>query len=447
MESSYNPKIIILGAGLAGLSTSYFLQKNNFDSLILEKSNHVGGTAKTVEKEGYHFDLTGHALHLSDSRVKDFIFGDLDLSDKLAQVSRRASIYLNGKFIPYPFQYNLSHLDENVRNSCVIHFLEAYYRYTKSMSKDNKERSTDYKTFADYCYKTLGEGISKTFMIPYNQKLWTCKAEEMSLDWMGKYVPRPSFEEIMEGAFIKKEFDDSGYNAYFYYPKEGGIQTLSDCIYSKIENKVLLEKEVRKVDLAKRKVYCGEEEYNYDYLISTIPLPRLINICDNLRPYAEFFKWNIVRAFFITIPSEKRVPYTWIYVPEEDTLIYRIGNFSLFSSSLSVNGKDILYVETSRQNNQVDKLPEFKSIIEKVAHILSVNRDEVELIDTIDINPAYQVYDLLWEKNLGLVKEKLEGYNVFLAGRYGLWKYESMEDSIIDGISAADKIIITEKNR
>jgi len=441
MNKMCKKNIIVLGGGLAGLSTSYFLQKNNIESLVLEKTDCTGGTARTIEKGGYLFDLTGHALHLSNYRVKEFIFEDLELSDKLSQVGRIATIYLNGKYIPYPFQYNLSHIDEKQRNSCVIHFLEAYYGNIEDGFSEEKSTSDNYRTFEEYCYKTLGEGISKTFMIPYNEKLWTCKAEDMSLDWMRKYVPKPNFEEIMEGAFIKKEIDDSGYNAYFYYPKEGGIQVVSDSIHKKISDNVILNKEVTKIDLEKKKVYCAEEEYDYDYLISTIPLPELVNMSDTLRTYKELLKWAVVRAFFVTIPSEKRLPYTWIYVPEKDNEIYRIGNFSLFSSNLSINGKDLLYVETSKQNNQIDKLPEFKDIHKNIAQVMKMNREDVELIDTIDINPAYQVYDISWRENVNAIKLKLKEHDVLIAGRYGSWTYESMEDSILDGIEIVDKLL------
>ena len=441
MNKICKKNIIILGGGLAGLSTSYFLQKNNIESLVLEKSDYVGGTARTVEKAGYFFDLTGHALHLSNSKVKEFIFEDLELSDKLTQVNRISTIYLNGKYIPYPFQYNLSHLDEEQRNSCVIHFLEAHYNNIKNGFSDGKRTSDNYKTFDEYCHSTLGRGISEKFMIPYNEKLWACKAEDMGLDWMGKYVPKPNFEDIMEGAFIKKEIDDSGYNAYFYYPKEGGIQILSDSIHKKIGDNVLLNKEVTKIDLENKKVYCVGDYYDYDYLISTIPLPELLDMSDTLKIYKDLLKWTVVRAFFVTIPSEKRLPYTWIYVPEKDNDVYRIGNFSLFSPNLSVNEKDILYVETSKQNNQVDELPEFKDIRENIAKIMKINKDDIELIDTIDINPAYQVYDTSWRENVSAIKSKLEEYNVFIAGRYGSWKYESMEDSIIDGINVVDTLL------
>lgn len=433
-------KIVILGAGLAGLSSAFQFKKQGIETILLEKTSCVGGTAKTVRKNEYLFDLTGHALHLSNDIVKDFIFNELNLEKELVAVERKSVILMDNEFIPYPFQYNVAYLDEEKRNFCVIEFLKAYYKDFNQINGINTNNLSFYQSFEQFCYHTLGKGISNLFMIPYNEKLWATRAKDMGIEWMGKYVPKPNFKKVIEGAFIKKEIDSSGYNAQFYYPKSGGIQTLSNSIYDNIRDLVLFNQPVTKIDLETKEVFCGDKKYNYQYLISSIPLYEFLKLI-NLSDKTKNLKWNVVRAFFVAVPSKKSPPFTWIYIPDSQNKIYRIGNFSLFSSSLSVNNEDILYIECSASYDELNKLPTYEQIADEIEKITRLNINEVKLIEVIDICPAYPIYDLHWKENVNCINKYLKEKDVIVIGRYGSWKYESMEDSIMDGINAANIII------
>ena len=342
MIKGENQKVVILGAGLAGLSSAFKLKKQGIETILLEKTSIAGGTAKTVKKNEYLFDLTGHALHLSDDIAKEFIFNELNLGKELVAVERKSVILMDDEFIPYPFQYNLSYLEENKRNLCVIEFLKTNYKNLHQTDNTNTNNLSFYRSFEQFCYSTLGKGISELFMIPYNEKLWATKAKDMGIEWMGKYVPKPNFEKIIEGAFVKKEVDGSGYNAHFYYPKSGGIQTLSNAIYGDIRDLVYFNQEVTGVDLENKEVFCGNKKYKYQYLISSIPLPEFLKLT-NLSDKDRNLKWNVVRAFFVAVPSKKTPPFTWIYVPDPKNKIYRIGNFSLFSPLSPQIMKCIIY--------------------------------------------------------------------------------------------------------
>ena len=252
--------VIILGAGLAGLTAAFELNKYNANYLLLEKSNKIGGTAKSVQCKGYTFDLTGHALHLNNENIKNLIFDELNLSENFLKVERKSYIYYDKILIPYPFQYNLAYLKEKSRNTCVIDFLKAHYSFNKSTKRN-------YKSFKEYCNKTLGNGISNIFMEPYNEKLWSINPKDMTADWMGNYLPVPDYTKIIDGAFIKKEIDNSGYNAYFYYPKFGGIQVLSDALYEKISKNTKFGIIIKKIDINLKKIYTNKDIISYNYFI------------------------------------------------------------------------------------------------------------------------------------------------------------------------------------
>lgn len=198
-------KIIIIGAGLAGLSAGYHAEKRNIDYEIYEKENRVGGLCRTVEKDGFCFDYSGHLLHLKDPYFQSFV-KDL-LGDNMNIIERNAFIYSNGVFTRYPFQANLYGLHPEVIKECLIEFVRAYYE-----NEDMPTRS--YRSFHEWIVAKLGKGIGRHFMFPYNEKLWTVPTEELTCEWMSEYVPKPGLEDVFNGTFFdqKKGF---GYNEVF----------------------------------------------------------------------------------------------------------------------------------------------------------------------------------------------------------------------------------------
>jgi protoporphyrinogen oxidase len=425
-------QILILGGGLTGLTAAYKLHKESGirSIILLEKGNHIGGTARTIKEGEYSFDLTGHALHLNREESKNFILNELDLSEKLDTVVRSAYIYIDGQFVPYPFQYNLAYLNDKNRDYCVEEFIKAQ----QHIAPYQEELS-----FKDYCYSFFGKGISELFMIPYNKKLWSINLDQLSTDWMGEYVPGPDKDKVFEGAYKRKTKDETGYNATFYYPKSGGIQTLPNALYEHVKELTLLNHPATKIDLEEKVVYSVNCSFKYDYLISTIPLPDLLRV-SGLNVHADRLKYNVVRAFFVAIPRLDAPKCSWLYIPDASKNIYRIGNFSWFSTSLNVDGKDILYIESSSSNDLKGNLPTFQEMLSELRGLSIFNIDNIELIKIIDIEPAYVTYDLEWRNNVSCITEKLKTYNVFLAGRYGCWKYDSMEGAILDGIASANLI-------
>jgi len=434
MMDSTHKNVVILGGGLAGLTAAFRLHKEKLDFILLEKSNQVGGTAKTIKKDGYTYDLTGHALHLSDEKVKKLIFNDLNLSVEFEKVQRNSVIFVDGNIIPYPFQYNLAYLPEKSRDRCVLEYLKTHFYH-----KDCEDK--EYCSFEDYCYNTLGKEISEIFMKPYNEKLWATRASDMTTEWMGKFVPRPDSDKIIEGAFIKKEIDSSGYNAYFYYPKSGGIQIISDALLEKVSDKIVLNANISEIDLDKKIIRCGNNMISYNHIITTIPSPELLHITHLDDKVHLNLEWTIVRAFFVTIPTTKSPKYSWIYIPSKKSRIYRIGNFSQFSTNLSHGDNDLLYVETAAHNTAPNSLPQYPDIASELEEILNVDKESIGIIDIIDINPAYAIYNKTWREDTETMKSILEQYNVHNAGRYGNWMYGSMEDAIRTGISVAEKVI------
>ena len=182
--------VLILGGGLAGLSTAHHLGRLGAASrLVLEARDTVGGTAGSQRVGGFTFDYTGHLLHLHDPYGRDLIL-DL-LKDNVAVHERRAWIFSQGVYTRYPFQANTRGLPPSAVRECVAGFLETVHR-PRALAKD--------PDFLSWSRATFGDGITRRFMKPYNEKLWQTPLSRMTTEWQGRFVPKPAAAEVLYGA-------------------------------------------------------------------------------------------------------------------------------------------------------------------------------------------------------------------------------------------------------
>jgi len=257
---------LIIGAGLSGISAAYHLSGKDF--LVIEKENHPGGLCTSLHKDGFTFDQTGHWLHLAKDSTKA-LFNNL-FGDEHVRIERKTFIFSHNVYTIYPFQSNTYGLPLSVVKECVVGFVKALYETDKSKAKEN---------FYEWCMAYLGAGISNHFMIPYNSKIYTVHPKEMASHWCDYYVPKPTLEEVVEGAITSPE-RKVGYNASFYYPKSGGIGELVTRFYEKTEKeKYLFNTWPLSIDTAKKCVKLNNgEEITYTNLISSAPLKDFLQL-------------------------------------------------------------------------------------------------------------------------------------------------------------------------
>src|SRR5438552_11727542 len=212
--------VVILGAGLTGLSAAFHL--GAIPSVVLEREREVGGLARTHVEDGFTFDCTGHLLHLRDERVKNLVARLLP--DAFARHERRALIGSKGVYTAYPFQANLHGLPLDVIKECIGGFVEALARREREGEPDLANLS-----FRQWVEAAFGRGIAEHFMVPYNTKLWRIDLEEIECGWVSWSIPRPTLKEILDGAF-GAVVRGLGYNPSFLYPKRGGISILPEAL-------------------------------------------------------------------------------------------------------------------------------------------------------------------------------------------------------------------------
>jgi UDP-galactopyranose mutase len=428
-------KTIIIGAGLSGLSLAYHLEKKGEkEYILLESSSEVGGLSKSIRKNGFTFDFGPHMLHINNDEILRLV-KEL-YNKKLLLNNRKAGIFLNGKIIPYPFQYNLYHLDEKTRIECLNGAIEA---------NNNPNGNKSPKNFDEWIKMTLGEGIAKWFMKPYNNKCFCVDTKELTLDFLGRHVPSPSLEEIKQGAISDMSNTKSGYYYQFYYPEEGGIDFLPKSIAKKTNNIKLMERVIR-INLSKKIVITNKSSYPFVNLISTIPPAKLIELIEDVPPCiksaSENIKFNSICAVLLGINRSKISDYHFLYLPQEDILPYRITFPMNCSEKMTPPNMSSICAEYSylKEKKFTDN-----EIIEKTIKDLiriGIIKDEKDIIlkEIVKLESAYAIFDFQRNENLGLIKIYLNERGVYTLGPFGKCEHLSMEEAILEGKELAEEL-------
>lgn len=434
-------KVVIIGAGLTGLSTAYHLEKNNyFDYVIFEKEKNLGGLCRTIQQDGFTFDYTGHLLHSSDSYFHSFIASTIGF-EQLNSIHRRSFIYSHNTYTHYPFQINLFGLPKPVIADCI----SGYVKRQTSIKKPTK--------FIQWVHKNFGAGFGKHFFFPYQQKIFAYDLRKISSSWTGRFVPATSLEQIIEGALQEPQSSDAGYNAQFFYPKEGGIASWLKSIAQQLQKPIHYEFCVKEIDIHNKRIhFTNGYSQSYDTLISTMPLDVLLQTIIEL-PSTRFkralghLRCNTVMNFNLGINRPDLSQKHWIYFPETQFPFYRLGFPHNFAERNVPAGCSSLYGEFSFMNKSPTWVNNtLNTALTQTKQLLNITNQEILTNVNIYIPHAYVIYDQWRDQNLARLLKSLEDYNIYSVGRYGAWKYASMQEAVLDGKKTAQTILTSARH-
>ncbi len=431
--------IVIVGAGLAGLSTAYHLQGVSYR--LFEREREVGGLCRSYEKEGFTFDYTGHLLHFRQAEIKALV--ERLLAGKLEKHARKSFVYSHRTYTEYPFQVNTYGLPPEVVRECLLGFVETLTKPASALSA--KDRS-----FKQWILDNLGEGMAKHFMIPFNEKLWKVSLDELTSDWVSWLVPKPELKDVINGALGIKD-KAFGYNPSFLYPASSGIKALPESFLPGIQT-VASGMELVEVDTKRRRAQFRNRQDGrvvdeaYESLVSTIPIPELVGRCrdfpQHLKEAAQGLRWVSVSNVNLAVAREQVSDKHWLYFPEPAYPFYRVGFPMNFSPALGRAGCSSMYVELSHRPTERisdDELVHRSRAGLEQAGILR-REDELVVADIKDLHYAYVYFDRHRAKAVPAILTELERRGIFSIGRYGRWEHTSMEDAIGQGKQLAERL-------
>jgi protoporphyrinogen oxidase len=422
-------KVVILGGGLTGISAAVHLRS---PWVLFEKEARLGGHARTDERDGYRFDKTGHWLHLRDPAVKQMV--SEILPGQMVPVERKARVFSNGVLTRYPFQANLHGLPPEVVKECLLGVIEA-----------QKQQGGQPGNFEEYCLKHFGAGISKHFMIPYNEKIWGVPPREITAAWCSRFVPLPNLEQVVAGA-VGAGPAEMGYNVSFLYPKSGGIETFTRALQTRMQSdtgQVHTSASPDLVDYRRREVTVGGEVIPYQAVVASLPLPELLKRMPGLPPeieeHASRLRCTTLRYLNIATRSPPPADWHWIYVPEKKFPFYRVGIFTNAVASMAPPGTGSLYVELADRGAISD------AVVRQCAEALAqagalASPEDILFADRKEIEYAYVVFDQHYYAATHAIFHFLESHAIYPRGRYGAWTYNAMEDCVLAGREVAATI-------
>lgn len=429
-------RTIVVGGGLAGLACARELGSG---FTLLEAEDRLGGLCRTDLLEGFSFDWTGHWLHARDPEMKRLI-EERWLQGNLLEVQRRAVIHSEGVWTAFPYQFNLHGLPPRTVADCLLGFVDATVGPAGAALRERPLRNA-----AEYIQRHLGAGFARHFMLPYNEKLYAVPCEELSPEWGGRFIPRPSLEDVVGGA-LGLQRADVGYNATFWYPREGGIESLVRGLSAEVRalpGEVRTGAPVEAIDAARRRVRVGGEELSYDGLVLTAPLPAAVRMLSDA-PAAVREAAAKLRAVSVTVvelgaDEVGGQRFHWAYYPEARFPFYRVGSPSEVNPRLAPPGCRSFAVEFAHRG-PADHALLIRQALDGLAACGLLDPARVRLARARTIPVAYVLFDHAHAAARATVLDHLSAHGIQVAGRYGRWEYSSMEDALLSGREAARAI-------
>ena len=473
--------VLVVGAGPTGLSAAYHLGR---EAMLVEQDATVGGWCRSFVDNGFTFDWAGHIMFSNDPYVHELY--RLLLGDNVHWQDREAWIYSKDVYTRYPFQGALYGLPPQVIKECVVGAIEARFGKPVSKAGARAETTDDYtgperrgmfepllggsaragaakvltyrgpdrrqtlskgppRNFKEFIYKVWGAGIAKHFAIPYNEKLWAVPLEQMETSWLGGRVPLPDLEDMIEGA-LSPVPKPMGPNARFGYPLKGGFQALMDGFLPHLRGELRLNTRLTAVSpLRRTATFSDGRTVRYDHLISTLPLPRLVELAgdevpEEIQAAARSLRHVSVRCVNIGVGRPDVSEKHWIYYPEH-TVFHRIfvqGNASPHCNPPGGFGFtcEITYSPSKPLPCEGDDL--IRRCIDDAISVGFIRADDpIWAANQVDLPVAYVVYDHGRAQNVERIRAWLETYDIILAGRYSEWEYYNSDHAFLAGMKAA----------
>ena len=439
---SASPRIVILGAGPTGLGAAWRLhERGHRDWSLYEAATHAGGLASSViDERGFTWDLGGLVL-FSHYRYFDEVM-DRALGDAWVEHVREAWVWMRDRWIPYPFQNNIWRLPDAELHACV-NGLQALA---------HTPHGDPPGTFREWLLRSFGQGICDAFLFPYNRKVWAYDPSALNVSWMGERVARVNLPRILENIALKRDDVSWGPNSTFRFPLHGGTGAIWKAVQQLLPaNRMHFDRAIMRIDTRRRTVHTAAgEDIEYDALISTMPLDRLLNTIDgpaHVKALGARFVHS--SSHIVGVGVRGAVPADlstkcWIYFPEPESPFYRATVFSNYSPNNAPAGHWSLMAEVSESPEKPVRIETIADdVVEAFERCGFIERSNVVTRWHRRLEHGYPTPWLGRDEVLSEVEQALHSAGIYSRGRFGAWKYEvsNQDHSVMQGVEAVERIL------
>jgi len=449
------PRVLIIGAGPAGLTSAWHLHKHGVPSTVLEATGEVGGISRTVMRDGWRFDIGGHRFFTKVPEVEQTWHEILPDSDFLMR-PRKSRIFYNGKYLDYPLNFGstLRAIGPIEAAKCMLSYVSARIRPPK-----------DQTNYEGWLVARFGWRLYRMFFKTYTEKVWGIPVSQMPADWAAQRVKGLSLGKAVINMLTPKrnQKELTSLIEEFQYPKYGPGMMWEVC-RDKVQaegSKVVMDTMVTRIHRENGRavsvdaVTAGSSTTSYpvDHVISSMPFSELIEGMDPPAPEeVRHAAHGLHYRDFLTVAlvvSADRVAWddNWIYIHDPGVKTMRIQNFGSWSPYLVKDGRNVLGLEytvlegdSSWNASDDDLIDQAKRELEQLN---LVKATDVEAGYVVRQAKAYPIYDEHYHANVEVLREWIETEvpNVHPVGRNGMFRYNNQDHSMFTAMLTVENIV------
>jgi protoporphyrinogen oxidase len=446
-------EVVVIGAGPAGLTAAYELARADVPTTVLEADGVVGGISRTVERDGWRFDIGGHRFFTKVARVAALWRTILD-ADEFPLRPRRSRILYRGRFYAYPLRPldALRNLGIAEATRCVLSY--AWARLCPPVDQSHLE---------GWVRARFGSRLYQHFFRSYNEKVWGMPATEIGADWAAQRIKNLSLAGAVLEALRPRRNRQKFVSLIerFHYPRLGPGMMWERCaeLVEAAGCKVHLDQPVTRI---RRQDGCAVSvettadravtRYPCSHVISSMPLPELVRAFEPPPPAhvlaaADTLRFRDFLTVALVVPADRAFVDNWIYVHAPEVRVGRIQNFGAWSEAMVKPGRTCLGLEYFVfAGDELWQLPDGELIalgIRELATIGLVDPDQVEAGYVVRMPKAYPVYDEGFADSVAVLRDWLaaEAGNVQPVGRNGMHRYNNQDHSMLTAMLAVDNLL------
>jgi protoporphyrinogen oxidase len=447
-------EVVIIGAGPAGLTAAYQLGKAGRAATVLEADQVVGGISRTVERDGWRFDIGGHRFFTKVDAVEAFWHEVLPDEDFMLR-PRKSRIYYQGKFYDYPLKAGnaLRNLGLVEAARCV-----ASYAWARLRPPPHQEM------YEDWLIARFGSRLYHHFFKTYTEKVWGHPPAEMPADWAAQRVKNLSLASAVVNALAprRNQKEITSLIEEFQYPRLGPGMMWERCqeLVEKQGSEVVLGARVSRIrhegGRARSVVaeIAGEQvEYPATAVISSMPIAELVHAFDpavpeDVRRAADDLYYRDFLTVALVVPASA-VPWddNWIYIHDTTVKTMRIQNFGSWSPYMVKEGRNVLGLEYTVEEGDADWRAPDEDLVRRGAEELGrlglLDPSQVEAGYVVRMPKAYPYYDLDYAANVDRIRAWLAANapNVHPVGRNGMHRYNNQDHSMYTAMLTVENLL------
>jgi protoporphyrinogen oxidase len=427
------PTFAILGSGMAAFGAATALAAEGATATCYDKNDYFGGhTATFSHANGFIFDDGPHLSFTKNTRLQDLLADNV--SGQYEQVAARINNYWHGYWLPHPAQCNLYGLPAELITRIVCDFVDAHQPSERTI-----------RQYADWLEVAYGTTFAREFPMVYGLKYHTTSADNMSTDWLGPRMYRPSLAEVLRGALSADPRTDMHYVTHFRYPTFGGFAAYLRPFAERAD--IRLSHRLVSLDPSARTLrFENGHVLKYDRLVSSVPLPDLVAcIVDapaDVRAAAGrlAFSTAVIVNLGIARADLSNAHISYVYDP--DVPFARVNFPHMLSPHVAPVGHGSIQVEAyfSDKYRPLDCNPSalIQPVVDGLKRIdILRENDAVVFSEARVVRPANVIFDLERAEAVRVVQGFLDQVGVHYCGRYGNWDHAWTDEAFESGERAA----------